>query len=130
MNEAPQKWKSLLAMAEFWYNSYHHSSLGCCHFKALYGYEPSMHILPNPADIAQPSVAEWVQEREGYNDIPKQNLAAAQNRFKNQADRHRTDRQFQVGESLPEAAALCAELGCQPSISKAIIQVLRPLYNC
>jgi hypothetical protein len=98
MNEAPQKWKSLLAMAEFWYNSYHHSSLGCCHFKALYGYEPSMHILPNPADIAQPSVAELLSH---------------------QADRHRTDRQFQVGEKVL--------LKLQPYVQSSVVN--RPLYN-
>lgn len=36
----PQKWKAWLPLAEFWYNTAHHSSLGCSPFKVLYGYDP------------------------------------------------------------------------------------------
>lgn len=43
----PKKWKSWLAMPEFWCNSNFQSSLGCSPFKALYGVEPNFGVMPN-----------------------------------------------------------------------------------
>jgi hypothetical protein len=37
IHEIPTHWKKWLPLAEFWYNSSHHSALGCSPFKALYG---------------------------------------------------------------------------------------------
>lgn len=38
----PRNWKSWLSLAELWYNSAFHSSIGCSLFKALYGFEPNL----------------------------------------------------------------------------------------
>lgn len=34
----PQKWKAWLSLAELWYNTSYHTSLGCTPFRALYHY--------------------------------------------------------------------------------------------
>jgi hypothetical protein len=36
----PSKWHNWLSLAEFWYNSSWHSSLGRSPFEVLYGYSP------------------------------------------------------------------------------------------
>jgi len=100
VNEAPKQWKSWLALAELWYNSNYHTSLGCSLFKALYGYDPELGtMLPTP-DLPQSSASEFLLTRETQLAILKDHLATAQNRMKLQADRHRSDRQFCVGEKV------------------------------
>jgi hypothetical protein len=40
VHACPSKWFRWLPLAEFWYNTAHHSSLGCAPFEALYGHPP------------------------------------------------------------------------------------------
>lgn len=49
LNE-PRRWVKWLPLAEWWYNSNHHSALNTAPFQALYGYNPSqipMGYLPH-----------------------------------------------------------------------------------
>jgi hypothetical protein len=78
----PAKWKAWLALAEFWYNSSHHSSLGCSPFKALYGYDPPVTTAPNLSMTQDMEVSEILVEREAHSELSKQHLQAAQNRMK------------------------------------------------
>jgi hypothetical protein len=98
--DSPQKWKSWLPLAELWYNTSHHSSIGCSPFKALYGYEANSEIAPKITDGVQSEAVDIIQTREAQLSVLKKHLAAAQNRMKVQADRHIKDRQFQVGEQV------------------------------
>lgn len=40
VHACPSKWLKWLPLAEFWYNSSHHSAIGRSPFEALYGYSP------------------------------------------------------------------------------------------
>jgi hypothetical protein len=46
VHDNPKKWKCWLPLAEFWYNSSYHLSLGCTPFKVLYGYDPQVISAP------------------------------------------------------------------------------------
>lgn len=60
-------------------------------YKALYGYEPNLVASPRPTADTPQEVTEVITHRE-------ENLKEqAQNRMKVQADKHRSDRQFVVG---------------------------------
>jgi transposase InsO family protein len=80
--QTPKKWKKWLAQAELWYNSSFHSSLKCSPFKTLYGYEPNLLATPTEPATSNEEARNWAQERAAYHEILRENLLAAQNRFK------------------------------------------------
>jgi len=88
--DTPKKWKSLLAQAEFWYNSSFHSSLGYSPFHALYGYDLSFGTGSMDQGTST-TVNEMVQEMKNQNLWPKEHLSRAQNKIKIAADRSRKD---------------------------------------
>lgn len=100
VHDSPKQWRSWLSLAELWYNSSFHTALGCSPFKALYGYELNLGLVPVLPDNEQSPASSFLQDREAHLAMLKQHLAAAQNRMKLQADRHRTDRVFQVGDKV------------------------------
>lgn len=99
VHDQPKKWRQWLSTAEFWYNTTHHSSLNTSPFKALYGQEPNLGGLPAPA-TKLPEDTEADLDWAKHNDILRAQLARAQNRYKQKADRNRTDRSFAVGEQV------------------------------
>lgn len=99
VHDNPKQWRKWLPTAEFWYNTTHHSSLDTSPFKALYGQEPNLGGLPNISDKlpdTKDADLEWAQ----HNDRLRAQLARAQNRCKQKADRHRTEREFAVGDQV------------------------------
>jgi len=65
----------------------------------LYGYAASFGALPDLQSTSS-SVTDTVQELKSHTLWLKEHLARAQNKMKLQADRNRTDREFQVGEQV------------------------------
>jgi len=102
IQNTPTQWTKWLPLAELWYNSSLHSSLGCSPFKTLYGYEPNLGVLTitgTPSSL-EASVSEILHDREAHSILLKQQLAIAQNRMKLQADKKRVDRTFLVGDKV------------------------------
>jgi hypothetical protein len=54
VNSQPIKWKSWLALAEYWYNTTYHVVLGCTPFRVLYGYDAALLALPRLINIVTP----------------------------------------------------------------------------
>lgn len=96
----PKKWFSWLALAEFWYNTSHHVSLGCSPFKALYGQEPHYGMLPDLASVSNAEVKDFLADRQHCSGMLRFHLERAQLRMKQYADQKRSDREFQVGDSV------------------------------
>ncbi|CAH9099513.1 unnamed protein product [Cuscuta epithymum] len=120
----PKKWPQWLPWAEFWYNTNYHASLQTSPFKALYGHEPPTLILGDATRTAVEEVTKLTAERNEMIKELKQNLAMAQNRMKQQADKNRRDVQLEVGDRV--------FLKIQPykmkSLAKRLNQKLSPRF--
>lgn len=100
VNACPTKWMDWLSLAEFWYNTSPHSSIGYSPFEALYGYTPKTLGL-SPLDVSPASdVASWVQDKYTMTQLLQQHLLRATQRMKKQADKSRSKRSFSVGDSV------------------------------
>jgi hypothetical protein len=98
--DSPKKWCRWLPLAELWYNTSHHASLGCSPFKALYGYEADTGTtLPLPDQEAS-EVAQFCKDRDTHLALLKERLTRAHQKMKDHADLTLTDRQFQVGDQV------------------------------
>jgi hypothetical protein len=74
--------------------------VGCSPFKALYGVEPHLGV-PIPQDqLPDTEAGNVLADRQLHLDRLKDHLAKAQHRMKTQADKKRSERQFQVGEQV------------------------------
>jgi hypothetical protein len=100
VHACPNKWSSWLALAEYWYNTSFHSSLGKSPFQVLYGHEPRHFGIDISQSCQNEDLNNWLQDREVMQQLVKQHLIRAHNKMKSQADKHRSPREFQIGESV------------------------------
>uniref|UniRef100_A0A8R7TR31 Tf2-1-like SH3-like domain-containing protein n=1 Tax=Triticum urartu TaxID=4572 RepID=A0A8R7TR31_TRIUA len=96
----PHHWCRWLPTAEFWYNSSFHASINCTPFKALYGTEPNLGATVLWDDKTAPVIDNEQWDWGVHTARLRAQLLRAQCRFKKKADRHRTERSFQVGEDV------------------------------
>lgn len=95
--DEPKQWPKWLTLAEWWYNTTYHSAIQMSPFEALYGIPPPIHIPYIPHDTNIASIEEWFQLREAKLVSLKANMAKATNIMKQIADKHRSKREFKVG---------------------------------
>lgn len=79
------------------YNTNHHSAIGMSPFEALYGYSPTPLTFLPTAKTSIATVYGFFYKRQ-YCQLLKENLQAAQLRMKQQADKQRSERAFEVGD--------------------------------
>lgn len=97
---SPKRWHHWLSLAEWWYNTSLQTSLGMTPLQDLYGFPPPMVaevVLPDCPDL---SVQEQIKNRIVAQQVIKDNLLKAQARIKHQADKHRTERTFRIGDMV------------------------------
>ena len=63
----------------------------------LYGHEPR-HFGISESAVQVPELTDWLQERQLMTDLVRQHLLRAKDRMKKQADKHRSERSFEVGD--------------------------------
>lgn len=76
VHDSPMKWKSW-PLAELWYNTSFHSSLGCSPFKALYGYEANSGVAVLLTSSEPSEAVDVIQARETHLANLKEHLSAA-----------------------------------------------------
>jgi hypothetical protein len=96
----PAQWHKWLPLAEYWCNTSYHSALQRSPFETLYGHVPRHFGTPDPATTTPPELADLLQQRAATMELLQQQLLRAQARMCKQADKHRVERVFQVGDSV------------------------------
>jgi hypothetical protein len=100
VQSCPSKWSSWLPTAEYWYNCCFHTSLGRSPFEVLYGHSPRHFGLSVDDSVNHADLNLWLSQRELMIRSVWHHLLRAQQRMKNQADKRRSDREYQVGDMV------------------------------
>lgn len=98
MTQKPMGWTNWIPMAEWWYNTHHHSGLKTSPFEALYGYKPPYLNFHQQGRIHDSTTRSFCKDMTDSLRLIKQNLVEAQARIKHYADRTRSERSFMVGD--------------------------------
>jgi hypothetical protein len=96
--DKPSLWVEWLPLAEYWFNTNYHTSTKLSPFEALYGYLPPRLIEFVPGLTRVAAVEDLLEHRQQVVGLLEHNLVAAQARMKQQADKHRSEREFEVGD--------------------------------
>jgi hypothetical protein len=92
------QWFKWLPLAEWWYNTSFHTATKMTPFMALYGYHPPSITSSLKEKSKVQAVEDHIENQQQILQILKDNLTMAQNRMKQQADQHRSERSFEVGD--------------------------------
>jgi hypothetical protein len=98
VSDKQTQWFKWLPLAEWWYNTSFHTATKMTPFMALYGYHPPS-ITSSLKEKSKVQVVEdHIENQQQVLQILKDNLTMAQNHMKQQADQHRSERSFEVGD--------------------------------
>uniref|UniRef100_A0A8R7PBH5 Integrase catalytic domain-containing protein n=1 Tax=Triticum urartu TaxID=4572 RepID=A0A8R7PBH5_TRIUA len=98
VHACPHRWFQWLHQAEFWYNTFKHSTLGASPFETLYGHPPRHFGIVDASGTAPSDLVDWMHERALMTALLKQQLERARQRMKDLADKHRSECSFAVGD--------------------------------
>ncbi|KAA3465173.1 reverse transcriptase [Gossypium australe] len=88
-SERPTDWVLWMPLAEWWYNTTYHTAVQCTPYDALYGQKIPHHMSYLVGSSLVATVDRSLQHRE---------VARAQERMRQMADRKRFDREFKMGD--------------------------------
>jgi hypothetical protein len=98
VSDKQTQWFKWLPLAEWWYNTSFHTATKMTPFMALYGYHPPSITSSLKEKSKVQAVEDHIKNQQQILQILKDNLTMAQNRMKQQADQHRSERSFEVGD--------------------------------
>lgn len=96
--DQPKQWSLWIPSAEYWYNTNFHSATKFTPYEVVYGQQPPTHVPYLPEAAMVESVDRSLRAREKVIHPLRHNLTKAQHRMKQLADKHRSERQFNVGD--------------------------------
>ena len=85
-------------MPEWWYNTSFYTTTKMTPFMELYGYHPPSITSSLRYQYKVQEVEEHIENQQQVLQLLKDNLTLVQNQMKQQADLHRSERSFEVGD--------------------------------
>jgi hypothetical protein len=98
VSDKQTQWFKWLPLVEWWYNTSFHTTTKMTPFMALYGYHPPSITSSLKEKSKVQAVEDHIENQQQVLQILKDNLTMAQNHMKQQADQHRSERSFEVGD--------------------------------
>jgi hypothetical protein len=98
VSDKQTQWFKWLPLIEWWYNTSFHTATKMTPFMALYGYHPPSITSSLKEKYKVQVVEDHIEHQQQVLQILKDNLTMAQNHMKQQADQHRSERSFEVGD--------------------------------
>jgi hypothetical protein len=98
VSDKQTQWFKWLPLAEWWYNTSFHTATKMTPFMALYGYHPPSITSSLKEKSKVQAVEDHIENQQQILQILRDNLTMVQNRMKQQADQHRSERSFEVGD--------------------------------
>lgn len=96
--DKPTSWSKWLSLAEWWYNTNFHSAIRTTPYEVVYGQPPPIHLPYLPGASTNATVDRTLTAREDAMKLLQFHLLRAQNRMSQQANKHRSDRSFAIGD--------------------------------
>lgn len=97
-HENPSYWSKWLPLAEFWYNCNFHTATKLTPFEIVYGVPPPIYRPYLSGTTQVEDLERSLQQRDEMMTALKQNLCSAQNRMQQMANKHRSERNFEIGD--------------------------------
>lgn len=87
-----------LPLVEWWYNTTYHTATRTTPYQAVYGVQPPTLISYVPGTTCVQSVEDELRDCDKALQLLKENLQRAQARMKQNTEKHRSERHFDVGD--------------------------------
>lgn len=100
VHDKPNSWSKWLPMAEWWYNTSHHSAINMTPYMALYGKPPPSVNYHQAEKQQNPCLDLFLRQRAEMQGVLKENLKKAQERMVFYANKNRSERKFLVGDEV------------------------------
>ncbi|RWR84947.1 Ty3/gypsy retrotransposon protein [Cinnamomum micranthum f. kanehirae] len=98
IGDHPKSWVQWIPLAEWWYNTTFHSATKVTPYQAVYGVAPPTLLSYVSGTTCVAAMDDELRDREKALILLKDNLRKAQAQMKQNADKHRTEREFAVGD--------------------------------
>ena len=96
--DKPKEWSNWLPLAEYWYNTSYHTTIKTTPYQVVYGQPPPVHIAYAKGDSRVDMVDRTLETREEAVKLLKFHIKRTQERMKEIADKHTTEREFGVND--------------------------------
>lgn len=116
----PKSWATYLTWVELWYNTNFHTAIGSTPFHVVYGREAPSLLRFEEGSTANFDLEQMLKDRDEVLKDIKEHLLVAQARMKNNADKHRRELSFAIGDRV----FLKLRPYRQQSVSKRLYQKL------
>jgi len=89
-SDNPKQWSKWLPLAKWWYNTTYHSSIKANPYEIVYGQAPPAYLSESKVELVDRSL----QKREEMLKLVKFHMRRAQDRMKQLANKHRSNRKL------------------------------------